>query len=111
MGQAELEDYAHGMCGHVNNKSRDNASIIFDGACGFSILSGSPIFAPDTRIDKYRPTDRRTIVMPTQSLPQAKGGVSIHGFPCCDQQRHGWAAISKDMDGGPSPTMTVGYGP
>jgi hypothetical protein len=36
--------------------------------------------------------------MPAQSLPQAKAGVGIHVFPCWDQR--------KDMDGGPSPTMT-----
>ena len=34
------------------------------------------------------------IVMPTQSLPQAKAGVGIHVFSLCWQQRRGWPAFA-----------------
>jgi hypothetical protein len=50
MGQAETETYACGMYERVNKKWREDASKIFGGSCGFSILSGPPIFNPNSMI-------------------------------------------------------------
>ncbi len=50
MGQAELTDYAAGMYQRVNEFWSDRKSEIFNGACGFSILSGPPVFAPKLMI-------------------------------------------------------------
>ena len=43
--------------------------------------------------------DATHIVMPTKSLPQAKAGVGIHGFPWRAQQSRGWRAFARH-DGG-----------
>jgi hypothetical protein len=50
MGQKETEDYARSMYERVNQKWRDTGAKIFDGACGFSILGGPPVFGPELMV-------------------------------------------------------------
>jgi hypothetical protein len=47
MGQSEMDDYALGMYSRTNVIWNHNALNLFNGECGFSILSGPPIFRPE----------------------------------------------------------------
>lgn len=50
MGQTDMERYAARMYERVNQLWRARGCDIFDGACGFSILSGPPIYSPGMMI-------------------------------------------------------------
>jgi hypothetical protein len=50
MSQAETEDYARGMYERVNAMWLHRGPKIFDGSCGFSILSGPPVFRTELMI-------------------------------------------------------------
>lgn len=50
MGQQELETFTKGMYQRVNSKWNQHRLDLATGECGFSVLSGPPIYQPDLMI-------------------------------------------------------------